>query len=73
MSGAILPLPQYAFVAWCSVKKSTGTNLPSPYLINIKMQLILFVIYKLFIEFIENLCVFIRCIRYLQEFELSIK
>jgi hypothetical protein len=25
MSGAIPPLPQYAFMAWCSVKKSTGT------------------------------------------------
>jgi hypothetical protein len=23
----IPPLPQYAFLAWCSVKKSTGTNL----------------------------------------------
>jgi hypothetical protein len=26
MSGAIHPLPQYAFMAWCSVKKSTGTT-----------------------------------------------
>jgi hypothetical protein len=26
MSGAILPLPQYAFMAWCSVQKSTGTT-----------------------------------------------
>jgi hypothetical protein len=30
MSGAILPLPQYAFMAWCSVKKCTGTTLPLP-------------------------------------------
>jgi len=29
MSGAILPLPQYAFMEWCLVK-STGTNLPLP-------------------------------------------
>jgi hypothetical protein len=27
MSGAIPPLPQCAFMAWCSVKKSTGTTL----------------------------------------------
>jgi hypothetical protein len=31
MRGAILPLPQYAFMAWCSVKKSTGTALPLGY------------------------------------------
>jgi hypothetical protein len=30
MSGAIHPLPQYAFMAWCLVK-STGTTLPLPY------------------------------------------
>jgi hypothetical protein len=24
MSGAILPLPQHAFMAWCSVKKKHG-------------------------------------------------
>jgi hypothetical protein len=29
MCGAILPL-QYAFMVWCSVKKSTGTTLPLP-------------------------------------------
>jgi hypothetical protein len=28
MSGVIPPLPQYAFMALCSVKKSTGTTLP---------------------------------------------
>jgi hypothetical protein len=28
MSGTIPPLPQYAFMAWCSFKKSTGTTLP---------------------------------------------
>jgi hypothetical protein len=27
MRGAIPPLPQYAFMAWCSVKKSTDTTL----------------------------------------------
>jgi hypothetical protein len=26
--GAVLPLPRYAFMVWCSVKKSTGTTLP---------------------------------------------
>jgi len=26
ISGAILPLPQYALMAWCSVKKNTGTE-----------------------------------------------
>jgi len=29
MSGAIPPLPQYAFMAWYS-KRSTGTTLPLP-------------------------------------------
>jgi hypothetical protein len=27
MSGTIAPLPQYVFMAWCSVKKSTGRTL----------------------------------------------
>jgi hypothetical protein len=32
MSGAIPPLPKYAFMAWCLVKeKSTGTTLPLPF------------------------------------------
>jgi hypothetical protein len=30
MRGAIPP-PQYAFIAWCSVKTNTGTNLHLPY------------------------------------------
>jgi hypothetical protein len=30
MSGAIPPLPQYAFTAWCFVK-SSGTALPLPF------------------------------------------
>jgi len=28
MGGAIPPLPQYAFMAWYSVRGSTGTTLP---------------------------------------------
>jgi len=28
MSGAIPSLPQYAFMAWCSVKKKHKDNLP---------------------------------------------
>jgi len=28
MSAAILPLPHYAFMAWCSFVRSTGTTLP---------------------------------------------
>jgi hypothetical protein len=31
MRGAIPPLPQYAFMEWCSVKKSTQTTLPLHY------------------------------------------
>jgi hypothetical protein len=31
MRGAISTLPLYAFMAWCSVKKSAGTNLPLPF------------------------------------------
>jgi hypothetical protein len=30
MSGAVPPLHQCAFMAWCLVKRSTGTTLPSP-------------------------------------------
>jgi hypothetical protein len=46
MSGAIHLLPQYAFVAWCSVKKSTGTILPSLYpstTLTLKMAAVYFV------------------------------
>jgi hypothetical protein len=32
MRGAIPPLPQYAFMAWCSVKKGTGRTLPLPFI-----------------------------------------
>jgi hypothetical protein len=28
MRGAIQPLPQYDFMAWCSFKNSAGTTLP---------------------------------------------
>jgi hypothetical protein len=31
MRGAIPPIPQYAFMAWCSVKKTTGITLPLLY------------------------------------------
>jgi hypothetical protein len=31
MGGAVPPFPQYAFMAWCSVRGSTGTTLPLPY------------------------------------------
>jgi hypothetical protein len=37
MYGAIPPLPQYAFMAWCSVKKNTGTTLP---LVTIYMSIV---------------------------------
>jgi hypothetical protein len=30
MGGAVSPLPQYAFMVWCSVERSTGTTLPFP-------------------------------------------
>jgi hypothetical protein len=41
MSGAIHPLPQYAFMAWCSVKKAQG-------------QLYLYLLYKRLTEIIEH-------------------
>jgi hypothetical protein len=47
MSGAILPLPQYAFIAWCSVKKSTGTSLPLPLALCVSLCLVYFNIYHL--------------------------
>jgi hypothetical protein len=39
MSAAIPPLPQYAFMAWCLVEKSTGTTLPLP--LNVKVVTLL--------------------------------
>jgi hypothetical protein len=30
ISGTTPALPQYAFMAWCTIKKSTGTPLPLP-------------------------------------------
>jgi hypothetical protein len=36
MSGAVPPIPRYAFMAWCSVKKSTGTALVLPVLHGVK-------------------------------------
>jgi hypothetical protein len=40
MGGAIPPFPQYAFMAWCSVRGSTGTTLPLPLLITKSEQVI---------------------------------
>jgi hypothetical protein len=37
MSGAIHPLPQYAFMVWCLVK-STGTTLPLPLPLNVQIS-----------------------------------
>jgi hypothetical protein len=34
MGGAVPPLPQYAFMAWCSARGSTGTNLPLPFIVD---------------------------------------
>jgi hypothetical protein len=31
MRGAIHPLPQYTYMEWCSVKKSTEKTLPLPF------------------------------------------
>jgi hypothetical protein len=31
MRRAMPPLPQYAFMVWCSVKKGTGTSLTLPF------------------------------------------
>jgi hypothetical protein len=31
MGGAVPSLPQYAFMAWCSFRGSTGTTLPLPF------------------------------------------
>jgi hypothetical protein len=41
MSGAIPPLTQYAFMAWCSVKRSTGIALPLPSIIIIIIIIII--------------------------------
>jgi hypothetical protein len=30
MGGVVPPLPQYAFMAWCSGRRSRGTTLPLP-------------------------------------------
>jgi hypothetical protein len=44
MSGAIPPLPQYAFMAWCSVKKAQGQLYL--YLIGVDGRIILKLILK---------------------------
>jgi hypothetical protein len=40
MREAISPLPQYAFMAWCSVKESTGTTLTLPYCLRMFYSLV---------------------------------
>jgi hypothetical protein len=35
MGGAVPSLPQYAFMAWCSVSGSTGTILPLPFYLTV--------------------------------------
>jgi hypothetical protein len=50
MRGAKPSLPQYAFMAWCSVKRSTGTTLTLSLLLPF---------YKLSIRDIYILCVFL--------------
>jgi hypothetical protein len=45
MNGAIPPLPQYAFMAWFSVK-ITGTPLPLPYKNILEIQILCFITVK---------------------------
>jgi hypothetical protein len=47
MRGAIPSLPQYVFMAWCSVKNSTGTNLP--------LLLLLLLLYKILVGKLERM------------------
>jgi hypothetical protein len=42
MGGAVHPLPQYAFMAWCSVRRSTGTTLILSSLLPLGLQSFLF-------------------------------
>jgi hypothetical protein len=35
MGGAVPPLPQYAFMAWCAVRGSTGIALPLPFAVRL--------------------------------------
>jgi len=43
MRGAIPPLPQHAFMAWCSVKKTTGTTLSFTFtFLHIQIQILIF-------------------------------
>jgi hypothetical protein len=54
MCGDIIPLPQYAFMAWCSVYKSTGTAYLYLYLYLISFITIAILI-KEFTTFVCNL------------------
>jgi hypothetical protein len=57
MSGVILQFPQYAFIAWCSVKKSTGRNLPYltlPYVCKICKSIVTCDYIAVYIKFIQN-------------------
>jgi hypothetical protein len=38
MDGVVPPLPQYAFMAWCSVRGSTGTTLPFTFTYQVKKE-----------------------------------
>jgi hypothetical protein len=38
MGGAVPPLPLYAFMAWCSVRGSTGTTLPFTFFIILNVE-----------------------------------
>jgi hypothetical protein len=52
MHGAVLPLPQYAFMAWYSLKKSTGTTLSLP--LPLPLPYFLSVLYCKLLELGEN-------------------
>jgi hypothetical protein len=39
MGEAVPPLPQYAFMAWCSVRGSTGTTLPFTFICQLHIEL----------------------------------
>jgi hypothetical protein len=55
MRGAINPLPQYAFMAWCLVKKRTETTLPLPLSLNTKW--IAYICVNMWYVFVLYICI----------------
>jgi hypothetical protein len=72
MGGAVPPLLKYAFMAWCSVRGSTGATLPLPYKSLIFIFLLLISISLFFLSDIPSLFLRVLLVSRLTFFRLSL-